>query len=122
MRLARHPALIAAFLALGLVAVAMSWPMIWPTISPLLQLTTRELSTEQPAVNGPVAEMPRFRCDSLAAQDCFEMFQRHLARTANAPVETQHLLNRFTPRNQESAACALNAGDRDDRCMLRNGR
>src|SRR5262245_4501536 len=80
MRFARHPALIAAFLALAVVGLAIAWPMIWPIFEP-------EVSRERLAVNGAVRQADlapsqgrRFRCDSAVAQDCFEMFHRHESR------------------------------------------
>jgi hypothetical protein len=119
MGFARHPALIAAFLALLVVATALSWPRN-PTANP-------EVSTELPvvngaAINGPMQRAdlplspPPFRCDSLAAKDCFEMFQRYQSSMAMTTVPAVHFLNRFDWSANEPADCALNAGLRGDRC------
>jgi hypothetical protein len=125
MGFARHPALIAAFLALLVLATALSWPRN-PTANP-------EVSTEVPvvngaAINGPVRRAdlplspPPFRCDSLAAKDCFEMFQRYQSSMATTTVPAQPVLNRFDRSGNEPADCALNAGHRGDRCLMRGNR
>jgi hypothetical protein len=124
MRFARHPALIAAFLALTVLAGAVSWPLVWPIFKP----ANPDVSTERPPVNGPVRQAnlawqnPPFRCDSLNAQDCFEMFHRH---TTGAPVTTVP----FTPvfdRDDRAAvgradtdACLSDVPHRGDRCVMR---
>ena len=125
MGFARHPALIAAFLALLVIATALSWPRN-PTANP-------EVSTEVPAVNGTAingpmqrADLPLspppFRCDSLAAKDCFEMFQRYQSSMAMTTVPAERFLNRFDRSANEPADCALNAGHRGDRCLTRDNR
>jgi hypothetical protein len=125
MGFARHPALIAALLALLVLATALSWPRN-PTANP-------EVSTEMPmvngaAINGPVRRSdlalspPPFRCDSLAAKDCFEMFQRYQSSMAITTVPAEHVLNRFDRSANEAADCALNAGHRGDRCLTRGNR
>jgi hypothetical protein len=129
MGFARHPALIATFLALLVVATALSWPRNStrnPTANP-------EVSTEMPlfngaAINGPVQRVdlplspPPFRCDSLAAKDCFEMFQRYQSSMAITTVPAQHFLNRVDRSANEPADCALNARHRGDRCPIRDNR
>jgi hypothetical protein len=71
MRSARPSAFIVAVLTAALI-----WTAAWHM--------TPEVATEQPMVNGPVTRLdasnaPRFRCDSLFAKDCFEMFHRRTA-------------------------------------------
>jgi hypothetical protein len=125
MGFARHPALIAALLALLVVATALSWPRN-PTANP-------EVSTEMPvvngaAINGPVQRAdlplspPPFRCDSLAAKDCFEMFQRYQSSMAITTVPAEHVSNRFDRSANAPADCALNAGHRGDRCLMPGNR
>ena len=83
---------------------------------------------EGPPVNGPVRQAnlawqsPPFRCDSLNAQDCFEMFQRHQSGMAMTTVAAQPVLNRFAPSANEPTDCTLNEGHRGDRCFMRGNR
>jgi hypothetical protein len=126
MGFARHPALIAALLALLVLATAASWPRN-PTANP-------EVSTEMPMINGAVIDgpvrrsdhlalsTPPFRCDSLAAKDCFEMFQRYQSSMAITTVPAEHFLNRVDRSANDPADCALNAGHRGDRCPTRDNR
>ena len=125
MGFARHPALIAAFLALLVLATALSWPRN-PTANP-------EVSTEVPVVNGaaingpmlranlPLSDRP-FRCDSLAAKDCFEMFHRYQSSMAMTTVPVGPFLNRFDRSANKPADCALDTGHRGDRCLMRGNR
>jgi hypothetical protein len=127
MRFARHPALIAAFLALIVLAGAVSWPLVWPIFKPVIP----DVSSEGPPINGPVRQAylalqsPRFRCDSLNAQDCFEMFHRH---TTNEPVTTvpfMPVLDRgglFAVGRTDTDACLSGDFHRGDRCLIRDNR
>ena len=127
MRFARHPALIAAFLALIVLAGAVSWPLVWPIFKPM----NPDVSTEASPVNGPARQAnltwqsPRFRCDSLNAQDCFEMFHRH---TTNEPVTTVPFMPVFDRSNlagggrTETDACLSGDFHRGDRCLTRDSR
>ena len=80
------------------------------------------------AINGPLQRAdlplspPPFRCDSLAAKDCFEMFQRYQSSMAITTVPAKHVLNRFDRSANEPADCALNAGHRGNRCLMRDNR
>jgi hypothetical protein len=125
MRFARHPALIAAFLALVVVGVAISWPMVWPIFEP----PNPEVSTDRPVVNGPVRqanlalESPPFRCDSLNAQDCFEMFHRHESKSAITAVPFMPVFDRAdrsASNRPETDACLADVFHRGDRCVIRS--
>ena len=111
MRLGRATAIL-----LALMTMAAARPMQVP-----------ELSTESLAVNGPAPKldftriaMPPFRCDSLQARDCFEMFQRHQARASNTTVAVASLGDHFEPAEQsDTIACGVSVTHRGDRCLVR---
>jgi hypothetical protein len=124
MRFARHPALIAVFLAVIVLAGAVSWPLVWPMFKP----ASSEVSTERFPVNGPVRQAslalqsPPFRCDSLNAQDCFEMFHRHDSRSAMTTIPFMPLLDRAdrsASSRPETDACLADVFHRGDRCVMR---
>src|SRR5262245_16521221 len=65
---------------------------------------TPGVSAELPMVNGPVTRLDRvadvaaFRCDSLSAKDCFEMFHRRTADLATTvPFMPLFDLSALTP-------------------------
>jgi hypothetical protein len=124
MRFARHPALIAAFLALVVLAGAVSWPLVWPIVKPV----NPDVSTERFPVNGPVRQAslawqsPPFRCDSLNAQDCFEMFHRHTTNEAVTTVPIMPVFDRDRSASirPETDACLADVFHRGDRCVMRS--
>jgi hypothetical protein len=118
MRFARPSAFV-----LALLTAALIWTAVWHM--------TPEVSTEQLVVNGPVARLDHvsnaapFRCDSLLAQDCFEMFHRH---TTSAAVTTVPFMPVFDRRDlaavgrADTDACLSNVFHRGDRCLMRDNR
>jgi hypothetical protein len=117
MRLARPSAFVLALLMAGLI-----WTAVW-------QLTP-EVSTQRPTVNGPVARLDPvsniapFRCDSLFANDCFEMFHRH-APNAVTTVPFMPVLHRGDLAGvgrTEPDACLSGDFHRGDRCLMRDSR
>jgi hypothetical protein len=117
MRLARPSAFI-----LALLMAALIWTAVWHL--------TPDVSTERAGVNGPVpriqtaSNVSRFRCDSLYAKDCFEMFHRH-GGDAVTTVPFMPVLDRGdlagAGRN-ETDACLSDIFHRGDRCLMRDKR
>jgi hypothetical protein len=122
MRLVRPSAFILAVFTAALV-----WAAVWHM--------TPDLSTRRPMVNesmhGRMANLDlakdaaRFRCDSLVAEDCFEMFHRH---TTNAPASAAPFMPKFDFGNtrgvarMQSDACSSDVMHRGDRCLTRESR
>ena len=117
MRLARPSAFI-----LALLTAALIWTAVWHV--------TPEVSTERPTVNGPVTRLDHlssaapFRCDSLFAKDCFEMFHRH-ATNAVTTVPFMPVFDRGDLAGvgrTETDACLSGDFHRGDRCLMRDSR
>ena len=121
MRLARPSAFILAVFTAALV-----WAAVWQ-LSPLV-------STQWPMVNesahgrlaslNPAQGAARFRCDSLVAEDCFEMFHRHTPSQAAATGPFTLVLdfgNAPGAGRTEADACLPDAPHRD-RCLTRESR
>ena len=127
MRFARPSAFVLAVLTAALI-----WTAVWRM--------TPEVSTEQPLVNGPMhgpMHGPRmtslhlakgaapFRCDSVLARDCFEMFHRHSASTAMTAVPFMPVLDRgdlAAVGRTETDACLSDVFHRGDRCLMHDNR
>jgi hypothetical protein len=72
----------------------------------------------------PAKGATRFRCDSLVAEDCFEMFHRQ-SPTQAAAVPFMPVFdfgNAPGLARTETAVCLPDALHRDDRCLKRDSR
>jgi hypothetical protein len=115
MRLARPSAFILAVLMSALI-----WTAVW--------YVTPDVSTERSTVNGPVTTLDHissaapFRCDSLLAKDCFEMFHRHTA-TATTTVPFMPVFDRSDLAGVgRTDACWSGDFHRGDRCLMDDNR
>ena len=72
----------------------------------------------------PAKGAARFRCDSLVAEDCFEMFHRQSSTQAAAVPFMPVFDFGSVPGlgRTETAACLSDALHRDDRCPTRESR
>jgi hypothetical protein len=116
MRLARPSAFIFALIMAGLI-----WAAVWH-MSP-------EVSTGRPVVNGPVPALDRvssaarFRCDSLFAKDCFEMFHRQASNVTTVPFMPVFDRSDLAGAGGiESDGCLSDVSHRGDRCLMRDNR
>ena len=118
MRLARPSAFVLAVLTAALI-----WTAVWHM--------TPEVSRERPAVNGPATRLQYastvapFRCDSLFAKDCFEMFHRHITNEAVTTVPFTPVFDRgdlAAVDRADSDACLSGDFHRGDRCLMGDNR
>ncbi len=106
------------YLSIGLIlfAAVISRPV--QEVSTEIPLVTEEA----PPLTLSAAEATPFRCDSVQARDCFEMFQRHNTRITVAERRPFDRVAAAEPSRTESISCGLKVTHRGDQCLLRSGR